>query len=137
MLRHPSDGQAWKHFDQNHPSFASDPRNIRLGVCSNGFNSYIQTSSSPYSCWRVIVTPYNIPPEMCMTKPYMFLTCLILGPSDPKASIVVYLEPLIDDFNKLWSGIWTYDISGKQNFLMRAALMWTINQFHAYGMLSS
>ena len=28
MLRHPSDGQAWKHFDRKHPSFASDPRNV-------------------------------------------------------------------------------------------------------------
>jgi len=63
----------------------------------------------------MIVTPYNRPPnlspKMCMKKPYMSLTCLILGPSNPKASINVYLEPLIDDFNKLWSGIWIYDIS--------------------------
>jgi len=48
-----------------------------------------------------------------MTKPYMFLTCLISGPSNTKASINVYLEPLIDDLNKLWSGIWMYDISRK------------------------
>ena len=73
---------------------------------------------------------------MCMTKPYMFLTCLIPGPSNPKASIDVYLEPLIDDLNKLRSGIWTYNVSRKQNFLMRAVLMWTINDFPACGMLS-
>jgi len=37
----------------------------------------------------------------------------------------------------LWSsGALTYDISRKQNFVMRAALMWTINDFPAYGMLS-
>jgi len=66
--------------------------------------------SSPYSCWPVIVNPYNPSPEMCMTKLFMFLMCLISGPSNPKASIEVYLEPLIDDFNKLWSGIWTYDV---------------------------
>jgi len=71
-----------------------------------------------------------------MTKPYMFLTCLIPGPYNPKASINVYLEPLIDDLNKLWSGIWTYDVSRKQNFLMRATLMWTINDLPVYGMLS-
>ena len=79
VLRHPSDGEAWKHFDRKHESFASDPRNVRLGLCSDGFNPYIQASSSPYSCWPVIVTPYNLPPEMCMTKPFMFLTCLIPG----------------------------------------------------------
>jgi len=65
----------------------------------------------------------------------MFLTCLIPGPSNPKASIDVYIKPLIDDLNKLWSGIWTYDVSRKQNFRMRATLMWTINDFPAYKML--
>jgi len=36
----------------------------------------------------------------------------------------------------LWSsGSLTYDISRKQNFVMRAALMWTINDFPAYGMV--
>ena len=30
----------------------------------------------------------------------------------------------------------TYDISTKQNFQMRAALMWTISDFPAYSMLS-
>jgi len=123
MLRHPSDGEAWKHFDRKHQSFVSDHRNIRLGQCSNGFNPYIQASSSPYSYWPVIVTSYNLPPKMCMKNPFMFLMCLISSPSNLKASIDVYLEPLIDDLKKLWNGIWTYDVSKKQNFLMRAALM--------------
>ncbi|KOM47545.1 hypothetical protein LR48_Vigan07g124900 [Vigna angularis] len=136
FLRHPFDGEAWKNFNRKHPSFASEPRNVRLGLCSDGFTPYIQASASPYSCWPVIVTPYNIPPEMCMTKPYMFLSCIILGPSNPKSLIDVYLEPLVDDLKKLWNGVWTYDVSRKQNFLMRAILMWTTNDFPAYGMLS-
>ena len=28
MLRHPSDGEAWKHFDWVHADFAIDPRNV-------------------------------------------------------------------------------------------------------------
>nr|XP_012567360.1 uncharacterized protein LOC105851255 [Cicer arietinum] len=137
VLRHPSDGKAWKHFDNVYPDFASDPRNVRLGLCSDGFTPYIQASASPYSCWPVILTPYNLPPEMCMTKPYLFLTCLIPGPSNPKQNIDVYLQPLIDDLQRLWSnGILTYDISTKQNFIMKACLMWTINDFPAYGTLS-
>ncbi|XP_029128330.1 uncharacterized protein LOC114916203 [Cajanus cajan] len=136
ILRHPSDGEAWKHFDRVHPDFAIDPRNVRLGLCSDGFTPYIQASTAPYSCWPIIVTPYNLPPEMCMSKPYMFLSCVIPGPSNPKAGIDVYLQPLIDDLRRLWNGVLTYDISRKQNFMMRAALMWTINDFPAYGMLS-
>ncbi|XP_073219440.1 uncharacterized protein [Cicer arietinum] len=136
-LRHPSDGEAWNRFDAKYPNFANEPRNVRLGLCSDGFTPYIQASSTPYSCWPVVVTPYNLPPEMCMTKPFMFLTCLIQRPSNPKANIDVYLQPLIDEIKQLWSeGALTYDISMKQNFVMRATLMWTINDFPAYGMLS-
>jgi len=71
-----------------------------------------------------------------MSKPYMFLTCLIPGPLNSKAYIDVFLEPLIDDLKKLWSGVLTYDISKRQNFIIRANLMWTINDFPTYGMLS-
>jgi len=136
VLRRPCDGQAWKHFDRVHADFAVEPRNVRLSLCSDGFNPYIQASAKPYSCWPVIVTPYNLPHEMCMSKPYMFLSCLIPGQRNPKTSIDVYLQPLIDDLKKLWSGVETYDISRKENFTMRATLMWTINDFPAYGMLS-
>ena len=66
----------------------------------------------------------------------MFLSCLIPGSRNPKAGIDVYLEPLVDDLKKLWFGVETYDISRKKNFIMRANLMWTINDFPAYGMLS-
>ncbi|KAK2444001.1 hypothetical protein QL285_015063 [Trifolium repens] len=135
-MRHPCDGLALKHFNAMHPDFAEDPRNVRLGLCSDGFTLYIQASATPYSCWPVIVTPYNLPPDMCMTKPYMFLSCIIPGPSNPTDGIDVYLQPLIDDLKRLWIGESTYDIAKKENFTMRAALMWTINDFPAYGMLS-
>ncbi|CAK8530432.1 unnamed protein product [Lathyrus sativus] len=135
IMRHPSDGEVWKHLYKVHSDFAADPRSVRLGLCSNGFTSYVQASAIAYSCWLVIVTLYNLPPEMCITKPCMFLTCLIPGPSSPKAGIDVYLQPFIDDFKRLWIGEWTYDISRKQNFTLRAALMWTINDFPAYRML--
>jgi hypothetical protein len=115
VMRHPCDGLAWKHFDAMHPDFAEDPRNVRLGLCSDGFTPYIQASATPYSCWPVIVTPYNLPPEMCMTKPYMFLSCIIPGPSNPTDGIDVYLQPLIDDLKRLWIGELTYD-EVKSNF---------------------
>jgi len=67
----------------------------------------------------------------------MFLTRLIPGPCNPTKIIDVYLQPLIDDVNQLWNeGVMTYDISTRENFAMRACLMWKINDFPAYGMLS-
>jgi len=101
VLRHPCDGEAWKHFDEVYPDFAADPRNVRLGLFSDGFTSYIQASTKPYSCWPIIVTPYNLPLEMCMTKSYMFFVCVVPGPYNPKAAIDVFLEPLIDDLKRL------------------------------------
>ncbi|XP_059315491.1 uncharacterized protein LOC132066130 [Lycium ferocissimum] len=136
VMCHPSDGEAWKHFDRTYPDFASESRNIRLGLCADGFTPY-SVSAAPYSCWPVFLTPYNLPPEMCMTSPYIFLNCVIPGPRNPKVLIDVYLQPLIDELKQLWcEGVVTYDISTKSNFNMRASLMWTVNDFPAYGMLS-
>ena len=136
VLCHPSDGEAWERFDHTYPDFATKPRNVRLGLCSDGFTPFSQFAM-PYSCWPVIVTPYNLPPDMCMTSPFMFLTMIIPRPHNPKSKIDVYLQPLIDELQKLWSdGILTYDASRKQNFVMRASLIWTISNFPAYGMLS-
>jgi len=70
---------------------------------------------------------------------FMFLSMVILGPSSPGRNIDVCLCPLIDELTQLWlwsSGALTYDISRKHNFVMKAALMWTINDFPAYGMVS-
>jgi hypothetical protein len=44
---------------------------------------------------------------------------------------------LIEELQLLWSvGVRTYDASKKNNFQMRAQLMWTINDFPAYANLS-
>ncbi|KAG2389899.1 uncharacterized protein HKW66_Vig0179720 [Vigna angularis] len=136
VLRLPSEGEAWKHFNRKHPSFANDACNVQLGLCSYGFTPYIQASASPYLHWPMIVTLYNLPLKMCMTKPYMFYTCIVPGPSNLKSAIDIYLEPLINDLKKLWNGVWTYDVLRKQYFLMRTTLMWIINDFPAYDMFS-
>ena len=135
-MAHPSDAEAWKHFDNTYPDFAEEPRNVRLGLCTDGFAPFGQFGKS-YSCWPVMVTPYNLPPEMCMKKQFIFLSLIVPGPSNPKQNLDIYLQPLIHELNELWTtGILTYDVSMKQNFQLKAALMWTINDFPAYGMLS-
>jgi len=65
----------------------------------------------------------------------MFLSTVMPGPNS--LGINVCLRPLIDELMQLWSSrVLTYDVSKKQNFLMKTALMWTINDFPAYGMIS-
>jgi hypothetical protein len=72
-----------------------------------------------------------------MTRPFMFLTMMIPRPKNPGKKLDVFLRPLIDELKNFWSvGVETYDAYRKENFQLRAALMWTISDFPAYGMLS-
>ncbi|XP_019242461.1 PREDICTED: uncharacterized protein LOC109222569 [Nicotiana attenuata] len=137
VLRHPADSLTWKTFDEKHLDFASDPRNVRLGLASDGFNPF-GSMSNAYSMWPVFLIPYNLPPWLCMKQSNILLSLLIPGPKSPGMNIDVYLQPLVDDLKKLWEdGIETYDAFKQQNFQLRASLLWTINDFPAYGILSS
>ena len=52
---------------------------------------------------------------MCMKEPYMFLSALEPGPSNPKHKIYVILQPVVAELGQLWEeGILTYDISIKK-----------------------
>ena len=66
-LRHPADGQAWKDFDKLHHDFASKPRNIKLGLSSDGFNPF-RTMSLSHSTWPVMIVIYNYPPWLSMKR---------------------------------------------------------------------
>ncbi|XP_056685764.1 uncharacterized protein [Spinacia oleracea] len=80
ILRHPSDGLAWKAFDERHRDFALDPRSVRSGLASDGFNPY-----------RLMNTTYRVE---------------------------------------------AFDAFAGEKFNLRAALLWTINDFPGYAMLS-
>ncbi|CAK8538606.1 unnamed protein product [Lathyrus sativus] len=135
-LRHPADAEAWKEFDKCHSEFADEPRNIRLGLASDGFNLF-RTMNLSYSTWPVVLIPYNFPPWWCMKAEYSMLSLLIPGPLSPGNNIDVYLQPLIEELKVLWDlGVETYDASLSQTFQMRAALLWTISDFLGYAMLS-
>ena len=72
-MRHPVDSLAWDSIDRKWPSFASDPRNLRLGLAADGFNPFANLSST-YSCWPVMLVTYNLPPWLCMAKDNVMLT---------------------------------------------------------------
>ena len=58
---HPSDGEAWKHFDRHHTMKALEAPNVRVALATDGFNPY-GMMAAPYSCWLVFVIPLNLPP---------------------------------------------------------------------------
>ncbi|KAL0325411.1 UNVERIFIED_CONTAM: hypothetical protein Sradi_5110400 [Sesamum radiatum] len=133
---HPSDGEAWKHFDRMYPDFAEEPRNVRLDLCTDGFAPHGQCNRT-YLFWSVIISPYNLPLSMCMNFEYIFLTMVIPGVPNSKRLIDMYLEPLIEELLQLWHvGVRTYHHATDGVFMMWAALMWTVNGLPVYGMTS-
>lgn len=134
IMRHPADSNAWKSFDEEFKEFGGDARNVRLGLACDGFQPF---GNSTHSIWPVVLIPYNLPPWLCMKPHSLILSLLIPGPSSPGRNIDVYLQPLVKELKQLWEdGVETYDAFCKQNFLMHAAVLWTISDFPAYGDLS-
>lgn len=133
LLRHPADSPNWKNIDAEHPEFGDDSRNVRLALATDGFNPHRSLNCS-HSTWPILLIPYNLPPWMLMKQPNFILSSLISGPKSPGNDIDVYLEPLVDDLEFLWrKGLWTYDASKREFFLMRAAVLCIISDFPGLG----
>ena len=107
FLSHPADSLQWKKFDVEYPWFAEEPRNVRLGLATDGFNPFGNISTS-HSTWPVILIPYNLPQ----------------GPSSPGNELDVYLQPLIAELKELWDqGVSTYDAASSGEFKMHVTVM--------------
>ncbi|GKA20535.1 zinc finger, PHD-type containing protein [Tanacetum coccineum] len=108
-MQHSVDGRAWKNFDTKYLDFTKEPRNVRLGLAVDGFNSFGNLKSS------------------------FMMMLLIPGPISQGKDIDVYLRPLIDDLKDLWAkpGVETIDVATGQKFNMRVMVLWTINDFPA------
>ena len=131
-MRHPAYGKAWQHFDEDNVPFVADPRNLRLGFAIDGFNPFGHMSST-YSTWPVFLIPYNFPPWMCMDQSNFMMALLILGKYSPGKDFHVFMQPLIHDLKKLWCGVPTKDVLENEVFNLRAAILWTIHDYPAYG----
>jgi len=81
--------------------FAQDPRNVRLGLASDGFNPFGMLNVS-YSCWPEILIPYNLPPRLCLKQSHWMLFMIIPRARSPGVNIDAYLQPLIDELKVLW-----------------------------------
>ncbi|XP_073353738.1 uncharacterized protein [Aegilops tauschii subsp. strangulata] len=135
-LSHPVDEEAWKEFDRIRLDFAADPRNIKLGIATDGFNPFGNMSTS-YSMWPVFVVPYNLPPWACMDQSNFMISLLIPGPESPGKDFDVFMEPLVEELLQLWTGVPTYNaLSPEEKFNLRAAIIWSIHDFPALHTLS-
>jgi hypothetical protein len=74
IMMHPSDGDAWKALDRFDPEFARDARSVRLGLSTDGFTPY-DNSSTSYSCWPVFIMHALQPPSQQMHERRVHISC--------------------------------------------------------------
>ncbi|KAG8491571.1 hypothetical protein CXB51_014858 [Gossypium anomalum] len=74
---------------------------------------------------------------ICMKQSSFILSMIIPGEKGPENDIDIYMQPPIEELKQLSAGVETYDVLIKENFYLRATLLWTINDFQAYAKLSS
>ncbi|GJS45990.1 putative transposon, En/Spm-like protein [Tanacetum coccineum] len=124
--------KAWRTVDEKFPEIAEDTRNLWLGISADGVD--VNMGNMHHSVWPVLTVIYNLPPWLCMKRKFINLSVLISG--YPGNDIDVFLEPLVDDLHTLFeTGVDTYDASTKDNFNLRAVVLWTINDYPALGTL--
>ncbi|MCO5549938.1 hypothetical protein L7F22_003415 [Adiantum nelumboides] len=134
MMRVPADSPAWKHIETKWPWFEREPRHLRLGLGTDGVNPF-GFRSTKWSTWPVVLVNYNIPPWLSIKKGHLILSLLIPGKRKVK-DMSVYLAPLIEELQDLWTGIKVVDNSRKGRrkvFNARAILMWTMHDYPGYG----
>lgn len=71
-----------------------------------------------------------------MKRMFLMLSLLISGPKQPANDTDIFLAPLIEDLKITWEGVEVFDAHRQEFFKLRAMLLWTINDFSAYGNLS-
>ena len=123
MIRHPADARQWIKFDSEHvEEFSNDARNIRFGLSTDGMNPFGEMRN-PHSTWALIMCIYNLPPWLCHKRKYLLLTTLISGPKQAGVDMDVFLEPLLQDMQKLWEhGVRVWDEYRRQHFNLKAII---------------
>jgi hypothetical protein len=140
MISHVVDSVEWQWMDQNLGTFGEEDRNIRLGLAINGVNPY-GIKSTNWNSWPICLHNYNVPLWFTTKKHFIMLSMIIPGKEFVTCETFdVYLQPLVEELHTLWTdGIRTYDVAnsgGSTWFNLRAILLWTIYDFHAYGIVA-
>ena len=136
MQIHPSDASQWKALDlEYYQQFGKEPRNLRLGVSTDGLNPF-GSQSSTHNTWPVFVWPYNFPPWLCMKKRYITMI-LVQGPKQPVTYINMYLTLLKEELATLWDdSARTWDASAQDYFDLRAAVITMVQDYPGLGYFS-
>jgi hypothetical protein len=86
-----------------------DARNFRLGLATDGFNPFGNMNNS-CSMWPIFVVSYNMPPWVCMEESNFIMDLLIPRLSSPSKDFDIFMEPLVQELQQLWKGVWAIDL---------------------------
>jgi hypothetical protein len=132
ILTHPSDASQWNTLDSDFHEFGADPRNIRLGMSTDGLNPF-GNQSSTHSTWPMFVWPYNLPPWLCTKQRYVHMCILIQGPKQPGVDMHLYLGLLKEELADVWEmPPRTWDAYSEDYFPLRVALFTTVQDYPSY-----
>jgi hypothetical protein len=95
MVKYATNYKKWKFVDERWLEFAMEPRNLWLGLATNGVNLFNEKQFT-WSTWLVLLFNYNIPPWH--EKNFIMLSLVIPRPdSVTNVNIDTYFEPLVEE----------------------------------------
>jgi hypothetical protein len=109
--------------------FFSDPRDIALGLATDGFAPYKKT---PIMAWPLILVNYNLPPTLCFCRENIICVGCIPGPNKPK-DMDSFLWFFISELLRLAAGVKAFD--GKNQFILHAYLILCTGDMPAVAMI--
>ena len=113
------DGRIWKEFATvNGKPFLSAPHNLLLSTNVDWFRPYTHTNESIGAIYMVVL---NLPREVRFKPENVLLCGIIPGPKEPPYTLNSYLGPIVEELQKLWSGI-NVKLSVGRTISCRAAL---------------
>lgn len=110
-------------------SFFSDPRDIALGLSTDGFGPF---KNRKQTTWPLVLYNYNLPPEERFQ--HEIHIGVIPGPKKP-AELDTFLFPLIQELLLLAIGVTAWDALNKEYFTLRVFLLVVFGDIPAMAMV--
>jgi len=118
--------------DQEMPyTYFSDPRDIALGLATDGFGPFKHRKST---AWPLILFNYNLGPESRVHIDNIIPLGVIPGPKKP-IDVDSFEWPMVQELNQLQLGVRAYDALTQKLFVLRAFLILVFGDIPAVAML--
>ena len=116
-----------------HPpaNYFEDNRDIALGLSTNGYGIFTRGQAT---AWPLIISIYNLPPELRVHAEHILALGIIPGPNKP-GNVDSFLIPLHEELFRLAEGVHAHDSLSQRYFLLRAFLLLIFGDFPAVSML--